>query len=301
MVTTAVRLIKYGFKNFSRNGWLSVATVAVMLLALLLFLGLLIVPYTTLSILDSVKDKIDISVYFQLSAPEDEILRIQKSLEGLEEVKSVEYTSRDKAMENFNAKHKDDAAAQALAELNGNPFLASLSIKANDPGQFSVIDDYVNNDRFDSVVDRVTYAENQMVIDRLTRIVNNVNTGGFALTVILAVIAILVAFNTIWLAMYSNREEISIMRLVGASNMYIRGPYVVEGIIYGLIAAVASMIIAIPAILSVGSWLTRMDAGVNLSGYFFGNFFSLLFYQLFFGVLLGALSSFIAIRRYLKI
>ncbi|MDD4761474.1 MAG: permease-like cell division protein FtsX [Candidatus Pacebacteria bacterium] len=301
MITTTFRITRYGFKNFLRNGWLSVATVAVMLLALFFFLGLMLFRFVTISALDSVKDKIDISVYFKIEAAEDEMLRIKAILEDLSEIKSIEYVSRDKALSNFKEKHQGDAAEQALKELDENPFLASLNIKANDPSQYSAISSYIENGSFDGVIEKVTFAQNQLVIERLSTIISNVNRAGLSLTIILAIIAILVAFNTIWLAMYSNREEIGIMRLVGASNTYIRGPYIVEGVIYGVIAAVLSILISIPVILTVSPWMAKIASEIDLKGYFFSNIFSFFLYQIVFGILLGAISSFIAIRRYLRV
>lgn len=301
MVTTLVRVLRYGFKNFWRNGWLSVATVAVMLLALSFFLGLIVFRFVTTSTLEAVKDKIDISVYFKISTPEDEILRIQKSLEGLEQVKQVTYISRDEALQNFKDRHTNDAAAQALNELSDNPFLALLNIKANDPSQYSAVASYLDNDSFNAVVEKVTFAQNQLVIERLSNIISTANKGGIALTVLFSIIAVLVAFNTIWLAMYSNREEIGIMRMVGASNAYIRGPYIVEGIIYGIIAAILSMIIAIPIVLVVSPWMDRITPEIALQSYFFANLLKLTGYQIIFGIILGGVSSFIAIRRYLRV
>ncbi len=301
MLTTLVRVIRYGVKNFLRNGSLSAATVAVMLLALSFFLGLIIFRFITITTLDAIKDKIDISVYFKLSAPEDEILRIKRSLEGLEQVKGIVYVSRDDALATFKQKHQNDAAAQALDELSDNPFLPSLNVKANDPSEYSNIASYLENESFNSVIAKVTFAQNQIVIERLTNIIETANRSGLALTFVFSIIAILVAFNTIWLAMYSNREEIGIMRLVGASNPYIRGPYIVEGIIYGIVAALLSIVIAVPIVLIAGPWAEKITADVSLETYFFTNIFKLVFYQLLFGVVLGGLSSFIAIRRYLKV
>jgi len=301
MITNIIRIIKYGLKNFLRNGWLSVATVVVMLLALSFFLFLIVFRFITISTLDSVRDKIDISVYFIESAPEDEIIRIQKSLEGLEQVKSVEYISKDEALERFKNRHTNDAAAQALEELDDNPFLPSINVKAYDPSDYSNIASYLENDSFKSIIEKVTFAQNQIVIERLTAIIENVNRGGLFLTLILAVVAVLVAFNTIWLAMYSNKEEIGIMRLVGATNSYIRGPYIVEGIVYGIIAAILSILIAGPFILFIDPWIAKITPEIDLKIYFFSNILILTLYQLIFGIALGAISSFIAIRKYMRV
>src|SRR3989344_5181708 len=231
MATLFFRVLKYGLQNFWRNGWLSTATVAVMVIALLMFLGLRIFDAIMVQALASVRDKIDISVYFKTNTPEDEILKIQRSLQSLPEVKQVEYISRDKALDLFKEKHQDDpTVSQALTEIGENPLSASLNIKADDPEQYGVIASYLEADAFKPYFEKPPVsAQNQVVIERLVRIVNAVETSGFALTALLALVAGLVTFNTIRLAIYSNREEIGIMRLVGASNALIRGPYLVDG------------------------------------------------------------------------
>ncbi len=281
---------------------ISVATLTVMLLALLVFSSLIIFNVVAVSALNSIQEKIDISVYFKTTAPEDEILRIKQSLEGLNEVKNVNYVSRDRALEIFKEKHASDAAiTQAVNELETNPLEASLNIKANDPGNYSVIASYLNNDSLKDYVDKVSYAQNQVVIDRLASIINVSRQAGVGLTAILAIVAVLVVFNTILLAIYSNREGIEIMRLVGASNMFIRGPYIVEGIIYGTISATLCMTILFPVVYFISPYVKIFIPDMNLLSYFTSHFFQLFAYQLLFGVGIGIISSFIAIRRYLRI
>lgn len=301
MATLFFRIVKYGFKNFWRNGWLSTATVAVMVIALLVFLGLRIFDSVMTEALASVRDKIDISVYFKTNAPEDEILKIQRSLASLAEVKQVEYISRDKALDLFKEKHRDDSTiSQAIAEIGGNPLSASLNIKASDPEKYGEIASYLEAEVFKPQIEKVSYAQNQAVIERLVQIINAVEQSGFVLTLVLALVAGLVTFNTIRLAIYSNREEVGIMRLVGASNAFIRGPYLVEGAIQGGVAAVLSLIIALPLVSLSSSYVQIFIPDSDLSGYFKGEFFVLLGYQLLFGIGLGVASSFTAIRRYLK-
>jgi cell division transport system permease protein len=110
-----------------------------------------------------------------------------------------------------------------------------------------------------------------------------------------------VVFNTIRIAIYSNREEIGVLRLVGASNGFINGPYVVSGAIYGAIAALATMVLTVPAVLFAAPYVSVFIPSMDLAQYLTANLFNLLVYQLFFGVGLGVVSSAIAIRRYLKI
>lgn len=302
MFTALSRIIKYGLQGFWRNGWLSTTTILIMVLALLVFESLIIFNILTETARQSVQDKIDISVYFKLDAPEDDILKIKNSLETLSEVKSVEYISRDKAMVIFQERHKDEELiSQALNELEENPLAASLNVKANNPEEYSAIAGHLDNDSLKNSISKVTYAQNAVVIDRLTKIINVSKKAALILTIFLAFIAAVGTFNTIRLAIYSNREEIGILRLVGASNLFVRGPYMVEGVIYGLIAALLSVLILAPIVYFAAPYIEIFVSGSNLWDYFISNLAKLFGYQMIFGVALGGVSSFIAIRKYLKI
>ncbi len=301
MITVISRIIHYGIQNFWRNAWPSAATVAIMILALLVSAGLIFFNVATDRAVASVQDKIDISVYFKSNTPEDEILNIKQSLESLSEVRQVEYISSGRALEIFKEAHKDDQTIiQALGELSGNPLVASLNIKAQRPDQYASIAQYLSSPNLDRYVENLSYAKNQIVIERLNTIIHNVNRGGLALTIALAILAGLVVFNTIRLAIYSNRDEIGIMRAVGASNSFVRGPYVVEGVIAGVVAAVISMILAAPLTYLVSPYLNVFIPGLNVFQYYYSNLFALLGYQLLAGIAIGSFSSFVAVRRYLK-
>jgi len=302
MVTTLLRILKYGFQNFWRNGWLSTATVVVMALALLLFQGLILFDVITSTAVSSIQDKIDIAVYFTRTTTEDEILNIQRSLKDLDEVKSADYISSEEALKRFKEDHKDDSTInQALTELSENPLLASLNIKANNPNDYPVIDAYLSSDSFAGKVEKVTFGQNRTAIERLSKIIDTVNKVGLAFTLFIAFTACLVAFNTIRLAIYSNREEIGIMKLVGASNMFTKGPYLISGILYGIVGALVALLLAAPFINFASPYFSRLIPEMNLEAYFYSNFSSLFIYLLAFGVVLGITSSWVAIRRYLKV
>jgi cell division transport system permease protein len=301
-MVTLFRVIKYGIQSFLRNGWLSVSTIGIMILALLVFEGLIIFNVMSQGAVQAIQDKVDITVYFQSNVPEDTILNLKKSLEGLDEVKYVQYVSQDQALANFKAAHTNDPTiTQTLSELDTNPLLASLNIKAKDIHHYDVIVAYLDKPDFTGIIQKVTYAQNQVVIGRLSSFVDNMSRGGFILTVFLAFLAASVTFNTIRLGIFSNREQIGVMRLVGASNNFIRGPYVIEGILYGVIAAVVGFLVFIPIIAAISPQIANFVPEVNLQNYFNANFLSLLLYQIIFGVVLGIVSSIIATRRYLNV
>lgn len=302
MTTTLSRIIKYGLQTFQRNGWVSLATIVVMILALLVFHFLIIFDVITGQIVTALNDKIDIAVYFKNDAKEDDILRLEGALADLSEVKKVEYISKAKALAIFKSRHENDAIiSQALDELNDNPLLASLNIKAENPEYYAVIAEYLEGDNLVGIVEKVTYNQNRGAIERLSSVVGTLQNFGLILTAFLAITAVLVTFNTIRLAIYSNREEIGIMRLVGASNKFIHGPYIVNGILYGLIAGVVSLVIAAPLIIWASPYVGVLMPELNLTAYFTGNIVGLFGYQLLFGIFLGTVSSVLAIRRYLTI
>ena len=301
MFTILSRIFHFGFKNFKRNGWLSTATVAIMVLALIVFLGVILFGVVTSRAAASIQDKIDISVFFNTNTSEDQILSIQQSLQALPQVASVSYTSRDQALANFTAAHANDqTVSQALSELNANPLEASLNVKAKDPSEYGAINSYLTSANLAPYIDTISYAQNQDVITRLATIVRDVNVGGWVVIVFLALVAGLVVFNTIRLAIYSNRDEIGIMRVVGASNSLVRGPYIVEGVFWGGIAAVVSLILVAPVFWFVSPYLGQFIPGLNIFQYFYTHIIQLFLYQLLFGVLIGMFSSFWAVQRYLK-
>jgi len=302
MATTLFRIIKYGLQSFWRNKGLSTASVAVMVLALFVFESLILFSILTGTTIDILKDKIDISVYFKTVTKEDDILTVKRSLESLVEVESVEYVSRDRALALFQERHKDDQTiSQAINILEENPLSASLNIRANDPREYPIIAAYLNNQSLGRMVEQVTYNQNQLVINRLASIVDTAQKGGIALAIVLAAIAILVTLNTIMLTIYSTRDEIGVMRLVGASNKFIRGPYIVQGILYGVLAAVLSLVLVAPLIALANPYINVLIPEMNLQAYFYSHLPKLFLYQLFFGIVLGTVSSGIAVRKYLKI
>lgn len=301
MFVALTRIFKYGIQNFIRNGWLSISTISIMILALIVFEGLILFNFIGKESVASIQEKIDISVYFKSNVPEDSILNVKKSLEGLDEVKFAEYISREKALEEFKVKHVgDETILKTLNELEENPLLASLNVKANELNQYGAIASYLDTPALKDLIEKVTYAQNKIVINRLTTILRNMNQAIAVLTIFLAFLAIIVTFNTIRLAIFSSSEQISIMRLVGASNSFIQGPFLVEGIIYGIFAAVVSFLFYIPVVHLLAPKISSFIADVNLITYFNAHWFRLLSYQIIFSLALSIISSLIAIRKYLR-
>jgi len=218
----------------------------------------------------------------------------------------ITYTSADDALTAFRARHEtDQLTLQALDELGGNPLDASLEIRAKDPSEYESIVNFVEasptlSSVGTSIVDRINYAQNKEIIDRLSLAIQATREIGFAVIVFFAIASILIAFATIRLAIYTAKEEIAVMRLVGASNIYIQGPFIVTGVITGVIAAILILLLLWPATWYVGMKTAGWFGGFNIASYY-GNHFAFIFSILICsGIVLGAIASVFAINRYLK-
>lgn len=299
--TTLGRILRSGWMSFRRNGWLSTATVTVMTLALFVLGNLIFLGALAQSVLLSLESKIDISVYFVPDAPNERIAAVRREIESIPDVAEVGFVSREQALAEFQERHKNNALIlEALNELDENPLQASLNIRARDPENYGAISEFLRGKNY-QVVDKINYFENRRVIDRLSAIVSTTRGFGGVVAVVLAFVAVLVAFNTIRLAIYTMREEIGIMRLVGATAWFIRGPFLVSGVLYGLIAAGLTTLIFFPIAWFISPKVALLVPDFDLFGYFtshFGQFFGIMLVS---GVGLGAASSFIAIRRYLRV
>lgn len=301
MLTSFKRIVKWGLKNFWRNGWLSTATVSIMVLTLLVITVLLMVNVVANAVLEKLENKIDISVYFKLETPEQAILQVKSQLEKLAEVENVDYTSQEEALIRFKEKHKDNPVLlQSLEELDINPLEASLNIQARETSQYASINQFLESVYYQEVIDKVNYMQNKEVIEKLSKIITDVKTGGLGLTLLLAIIVFLVTFNAIRLAIYSSREEIGVMQLVGASNWFIRGPFIVEGILYGIISGIVTLVILYPVFYFVSPKISGFLPIENIFTYFQANLLAFAVLLFAIGIVLGGFSSFVAVRKYLR-
>lgn len=296
------RTFKEGWQNFRRNGWLSFATVSILTLSLFIVGLSTLLGLTTHYMLENMRDKVSVNISFNPDIPEQRMLEIRDELAKYrKEIASVEYVSRDDALEIFLAENQNNPAVlQAIEEIGENPLLPSLVIKATAPEYFQVIVNQIQRSTFQSDISRINYDKNRKIFDNLERNSKSIQKVGGILGIAFIFIAVLITFNTIRITIYSHRQEFEIMRLVGASNIYVRMPFVFEGIFYGIAAALATAL----ALFGVAYVISPLTQGALPQGNFMGlylQFFIPFFLGLILlGVFLGVLSSSIAIRRYLK-
>ncbi|HEY9582946.1 MAG TPA: permease-like cell division protein FtsX [Candidatus Paceibacterota bacterium] len=307
--TNIKRVAKQGFITFFRGGVVSFTGVFVTSVTLFIIGSVIIANAFLAASLTELESKVDVNVYFTTTAPENEILLLKRRLETLPEVASVEYINREEALARFIERNKGNALVlQPLEELGDNPLGARLNIKAREAKQYANIVAYLNKQTENvlaagntSIVDNINYADNQEIIDRLSALTTGVRRLGIFVGLVLILMAALVTASTVRLAIYNSKQEISVMRLVGANNSYIRGPFVIEGIMYGFFAAIVAALCLYPATLWVTKTTTGFFGGINVVQYYISNLGQILVILIVSGILLGMFSSYLAVRRYLKV
>lgn len=304
-MATPKRIIKSGLVNFKRNGIVSWAAVLVTTITLLVISTVVLLQAVLHSSLEQIKDKVDVTIYFNTGAAEEQIMALKDSISKLPEVSLVTYTSADEALRLFRERHSGDyPTIQALDEIGENPLGAYLNVKAKEVSQYESIANFLKSDNAlvlgsASIIDKINYYQNKLVIERLNSIIAGAQKLGFLITLLFIAISVIITFNTIRLTIFISKEEIGVMRLVGASKMRVRGPFLVEGAIYGVIATFVTLILLWPAAAWFGRNMTSF-LGMNLYDYFLSNFFQIFLIILVSGVLLGVFSSYLAIRKYLN-
>ena len=299
------RIIKSGFKNFKRRGLISWAAILVVTITLSVITTIILLQAVLNFSLNQIKDKVDVTIYFNIGASPDKITSLKDSLEKLPEVASVTYTSSEEALKLFRDRHSEDyPTIQALDEIGTNPLGGYLNVKAKEVSQYETIANFLKSDSISvsgsgSIVDKVNYHQNKLVIDRLNGIIAGAQKLGFLITLLMIIISIIITFNTIRLAIFISKEEIGVMRLVGASKMGVRGPFMIEGAIYGFIATIITLVLFWPVTAWLGHNMTDF-LGLNLYDYYVSNLFQIFIIILLAGVFLGIVSSVLAVRRYLN-
>ena len=305
---TTGRVIKYGTKSFVRNTWLSVAAIAIMVITLVILAATFIATNVMGETISKVEAQVDMSIYIKQGATSEQVENIANRMRKLSTVTGVTYTSPEDA---------NNASIKALIEENHitdedyikslyeapNKIPWTINVKLKNLDDTSELENFVNND--DSMKDMLdarppSYSSSHReTIDRIASIMNRVQVIGLAAAGIFALVAILVVFNTIRMAIFNRKEEIYMMKLVGASRGFIAGPFVVEASLYGIVSAAVAYGIIYIAMYFLG---TRMDTT-------FGSTYALLQQYWYFivaallviGILIGVISALLATRKYLKI
>lgn len=296
-----------GVVNFIRNITLAVAAIAVMIVTLTIVLFSVIANASFINTIAQITDKIDISVFLSDKVTEPQAAQLVQQIKRLPEVKSVEYLNKQTATKAYEKQNVGNTQLLAAISAGNNPIPATIHIKPYDLNRINDIKNFITTPERQAlqIKGSPSYSgTRKAAIDKITNATNVLQRVGVVSVGVFAVICALIIFNTIQMAIFNRRDEITIMRLLGASTGYIRGPYIVESVIYGVLAALASIFIINSAFLAASNSLEATSLGLFDIGYasdYFGkHFFALLGMQLAVGIIIGTASSAIATRRYLK-
>lgn len=304
---TFSRILHTGIVNFIRNISLAVAAMAVMVVTLTIVLFSLVANATFGNTIQQITDKINVSVYLNDTTTTAQAKDMIKHLEKQPEVEKTDYLDKEAALKVYAEQNKTNTNLVAAAAQAGNPIPATIHVYPKDLNQIQKIKDILVKPEFSKLQTTGSPSYNgdrKVAIDNITHATNVLRKIGAVTVVVFAVICALIIFNTIQMAIFNRRDEITIMRLLGASTSYIRGPFVVESAIYGVLSGVLSVIIVNSAFLASSGALQASSLGLldisYASEYFEEHFFILLAVQCTVGILIGTISSIIATRRYLK-
>jgi len=298
------RVCRFAWQGFWRNFWLSMVTITIMALAALTVNTLIGLNVVIDSATQCLEKKIDMSVYFDPEVDEPKVIEVKNYLEKLAQVGSVKYVSAAQALQDFRLRHaKDTSILESIEEMAGNPLGATLVVNAHRPDDYPTIVQIIKNSPYRDLVAEENYKDHRQTISEISNVAGRVNRTGVALSVVFILIATLIVFNTIRVAIYTHREEIGIMKLVGASNTFITAPFVIESVFYALCTILLTIVVTFPMLNAVQPYLQNFFtcSPLNLVKYFTDNFTVIVGTQLGGVIALNIIGSSIAIRRYLKV
>jgi len=298
-----LRIIKFSFQDIVRNIWLSIVTVTILILALFSINMLFTVKLISQNAVTAVKDKINISLYFKADASEAMIMDVRDKVAALPGVKTVTFISKNVALDNFRNNNKNNLEIlNALQELGKNPLSPSLVIVPDDFDNSAALITSLKTLESDAIESR-DFSDNSTILEKINFITSRVNEVGMLLILIFVLTSLLVVYNAIRVAIYTHRQEIEIMRLVGASNFFIYMPYLCSAFVYALISVLVVIISFYPLLTILQPYLEVFftDYSVNILTYYVNNFFAIfgLQFLVVFGITL--IASLLAARKYAKI
>lgn len=299
-----LRVIKFAFQHFWRNFALSLVTITIISITLTSVNVFLILRVVGDAAVETVRRQIDVSLFFDPSIPEEKLSSMQIYVQGLPGVTAVELSDKEQVLAAFKEKHKDEPAIlSSLDELEDNPLGATMVIKSKDPAAYRAIVEAIEGSEYASLIQDKTFDDHEMVINKIVSLERELRQSATMVTLFFTVVAFLVIFNTVRMAIYTERDAIGIQKLVGATNWFIRGPFFVEGVLLGFISLLISMAVLFVCTNALQPYIIKLfgDMSVNITRYFIDHFFRIFSLQFLAVGMLTIFSALIAMRRYLRV
>ncbi len=300
MFASFKRTIRLGWEYFFNHIGISLATCFTLTVAILFISSIFIIKGAAQHLIVTLQEKADITAYFKQETPEEDIFKAKEELSKNPEIKQVKYVSREEALKEFTDRHRDDPEIMNALSLFENPFRAHLNINVFKAEQYPTVVNFLNNFSFSKDIEEIDYQERKPVIEQIFAFTRGIEKAGIIAALVLIAITISLTFNTIKLAIVNSREEIKIQKLVGASNWFIRGPFLFQGLIAGFFSFLLSFVITIGVLYFLSPKLEYFLSGFNLLNYALDNIRTLLLIQAGGAAALAVTSSFVAVNKYLK-
>ncbi len=303
MMRSLVRVIKFSIQDIYRNFSLSLMTVLILILMLLSINAMILVGVITDKATSTIKDQIDVSIYFNHEATQERVDELRSYIVSFPEITDHVYHSSDEALAQFKSTYKDNAKIMsALDQLEENPLGPTIVLKTREPSDYKKIIDALNVPEYRDTIEARTFEDTQKAITKIDIITKKVESFSLALSIFFGVIAFIIIFNTIRVTIYTQRVEISIKKLVGATNWFVRGPYIVSSIFYSVVASVTSLLLVIIFVRAIDPQFASIFQQAGFLTSFVNKSIILLFASQFTMVLiLTIVSSLLAMRRYLRV
>jgi cell division transport system permease protein len=298
-----LRALKFSLQDISRNIWLSIITITILILAMFSINTLVLTKVISTNAVDAIKEKVDLSLYLKTDSSESDIFALQLKVNALERVKEVQYISKQEALDSFREKNKNNPEIlQALLELGKNPLSPSLVISPQDP---NMVPELIEELRaLDSnIIESRDFNDNRLILEKIDNITKRIDEVGFFVIAIFIITSLLVIYNSIKVAIYTHKREIEIMRLVGASNVFIYAPYLMSAVVYTLVALIIIIALSFPLLSLAQPYLEVffVDYSINVVSYFTNNFLAIFGIQFLGIVVINILASYLAVKKYAKI
>jgi cell division transport system permease protein len=297
---STARVIKFSFQDIGRNVWLSLVTIIILILALFTVNMLLVVKVIGETAVEAVKEKIDINLFLKSDASEEQIISLKTKVSNLDEVKEVKYISKTEALEIFRSTHTNNPEIlESLREIGNNPLTPNLVIRPNSLDEFDNLINKINTFD-DEIIESRNFTNYKVMLEKINSITEKVSRAGLFLSSIFLFITILVVYNSVRVAIYTHRREITIMRLVGASKWFIQMPFLLSGVIYTLVGITAIIGLFYPFLTLLQPYLETFFVGYNvdLINYFYGQAHIIFGLQFLVLALVNMIASHLAVRKY---
>ena len=301
---TFVRLLKYSVQGFFRNFWLSFVCITTIVLAFVLVDVLGGIGIASNDIVNSVKNKIDVSIYIKNTATEDQIFAIKTEIAGLRGVKSITYTSKQQALENFKKRHDSNSLLlSSLNELETNPIGSTLVVKANSTSDYSYILEYVGQFQYANLIEDTNYTDNKLIISKINTFNVTISKGILLVGIFFGFISAVTVLNTLRITIYSRRREIEIMRFLGASWSFIKVPFILEAVFYLIIGWILSIVLYYSILLFIAPYSSIFFSfyQADIVKLIMPKSINTIIVELVVGLMITIFSSILSIRRYAKV